>query len=366
MQASPHQGHHHGGGREARIAVIGAGIAGATAARRLADQGHRLVIFDKGRDAGGRMATRRSRSAPSGRTFDHGAQYFTARDPDFRRQTADWVSSGVCAPWQAMIAKRTGQTLRPVGDEERFVGRPGMTAIARHLLSDLDFRPGFAVTSIAKQANGWTIDIENGHGQPASGSRFDAVVIAVPAHQAARLLAPSTDLANAARTAEMAPCWTVMTSLPDAALPGLDGQPVAGLMIEDDACLAWIADNSSKPDRNASADGMNNWVVQASPAWSRQHLEDDAATVQSALLSAAAPILGISRRIAQDPPFAAAHRWRFAKVTAPAGEACLFDPALGLGACGDWCLGPRVEAAYLSGRAVAGRVNDWLATADDV
>ncbi|MEY3209703.1 MAG: hypothetical protein RIT28_184, partial [Pseudomonadota bacterium] len=26
------------------------------------------------------------------------------------------------------------------------------------------------------------------------------------------------------------------------------------------------------------------------------------------------------------------------------------------GACGDWCVGPRVEAAYLSGVAMAGRV----------
>jgi predicted NAD/FAD-dependent oxidoreductase len=42
-----------------RILVIGAGLAGLTAARRLQDRGHTVVVVDKGRAPGGRMATRR-------------------------------------------------------------------------------------------------------------------------------------------------------------------------------------------------------------------------------------------------------------------------------------------------------------------
>jgi predicted NAD/FAD-dependent oxidoreductase len=47
-----------------------------------------------------------------------------------------------------------------------------------------------------------------------------------------------------------------------------------------------------------------------------------------------------------------AHRWRFARSGA-AGEEALWDAQQRIGVCGDWLLGPRVEAAYLSGRILA-------------
>jgi predicted NAD/FAD-dependent oxidoreductase len=40
------------------IAIIGAGIAGITAARTLANAGHKVQVFEKSRGAGGRMSTR--------------------------------------------------------------------------------------------------------------------------------------------------------------------------------------------------------------------------------------------------------------------------------------------------------------------
>lgn len=55
-----------------RVAVVGAGIAGITAARTLAQAGWQVTVFEKSRGAGGRMATRRT--AFGG--FDHGAQFF--------------------------------------------------------------------------------------------------------------------------------------------------------------------------------------------------------------------------------------------------------------------------------------------------
>jgi predicted NAD/FAD-dependent oxidoreductase len=34
---------------------------------------------------------------------DHGAQYFTARDPDFRAEVARWQALGVAAVWQPRL-----------------------------------------------------------------------------------------------------------------------------------------------------------------------------------------------------------------------------------------------------------------------
>jgi renalase len=58
------------------IAVIGGGIAGLTCARTLTEQRFAVQVLDKGREPGGRIATRQI----AGYRFDDGAQYFTVRD----------------------------------------------------------------------------------------------------------------------------------------------------------------------------------------------------------------------------------------------------------------------------------------------
>ena len=52
--------------------MVGAGMAGLTAAHRLSGVTE-VVILDKGRGVGGRLATRRIGDA----TIDHGAQFIT-------------------------------------------------------------------------------------------------------------------------------------------------------------------------------------------------------------------------------------------------------------------------------------------------
>lgn len=81
-----------------KIGVIGAGIAGLSCAGMLQTAGHAVMVFDKGRGVGGRIATRRVR-APSGDVaIDHGAQYFTMCEPRFAAVAAGWQASGAVAP----------------------------------------------------------------------------------------------------------------------------------------------------------------------------------------------------------------------------------------------------------------------------
>ena len=42
------------------VVIVGAGIAGLACARRLVQAGVRPILFDKGRESGGRVATRRA------------------------------------------------------------------------------------------------------------------------------------------------------------------------------------------------------------------------------------------------------------------------------------------------------------------
>ena len=85
---------------QADVIVIGAGVSGLIAARTLQANGARVLVLDKGRGVGGRLATRRTQSG----IFDHGAQLFTARDPQFRLLVEAWQAAGIVRPWSTGFA----------------------------------------------------------------------------------------------------------------------------------------------------------------------------------------------------------------------------------------------------------------------
>ena len=114
--------------------------------------------------------------------------------------------------------------------------------------------------------------------------------------------------------------------------------------------LSWIARNDSKPGRGSAGEA---WVLHASPEWSSQYIDEEAEKVLPKMINAFWQATGAQRRATS---YAAGHKWRYAIPPEPLDSPCLFDPQLRIGACGDWCGGPRVEGAFLSGRALAGYV----------
>ncbi|MFZ8965677.1 MAG: NAD(P)/FAD-dependent oxidoreductase [Steroidobacteraceae bacterium] len=306
------------------VAIIGAGLAGLACARRLAESGVHAVLFDKARGVGGRVATRRA----EGLQFDHGAQYVTARDREFAKLLGTLEKQGAAGAWQ------------DGGGPGRWVGVPGMSALPKALGVGLDVRLNQPVTALIRQSNCWQLQL--------AGTIVEAarVIVTVPAPQALSLLGESHPLSAALRSVAMAPCLTLMAATRQGAAPfNVREDPAAP--------LAWIARNSSKPGRASSE--IETWVAQAGPEFSTEHLEKDPQVITSLMLPLLCEQLGV------DPEsftYAAAHRWRYARVIAPLGEPFLrsLDATLYLG--GDWCLGARVEAAWTSGIAMA---EEWLA-----
>jgi hypothetical protein len=118
--------------------VVGAGISGLTAASRLARGGCAVTVYETGRGPGGRTSTRRAGPDGAGWQFDHGAQYFSAKDPAFRAIVEDWRAEGLVAEWTGVFGTldaTTGTFVREDAQEtkERWVGTPSMNAIAKGL-----------------------------------------------------------------------------------------------------------------------------------------------------------------------------------------------------------------------------------------
>lgn len=304
-----------------RIGIIGAGMAGLSCATALKHRGHDVVLFDKGRGPGGRMSTRRL-TTPAGQVgFDHGAQYLTARDPGFVEQVERWSHAGHAARW-------------PDAGTDAWVGTPAMNAPVRAMAEDVDVRWSSRVEALDFDGR-WHL-----RGDGIDAGRFDAAIVAVPAEQVTPLIeAHDPAAAGLARSAPSDPCWTVMAAFGDRV-------PVGPDRLTDHGIITSAVRNSAKPGRA----GPEAWVLQATADWSREHLEDDPASVEAALLEAFVADVGAAMpaKIASS-----VHRWRYARSGA-LGRGALWFADRRLGICGDWLLGPRIEAAWLSGQALAG------------
>ncbi len=318
------------------VAVVGGGLAGLTAATELATRGYTVTVFDKGRGPGGRMARRRANTYH----FDHGAQYFTVRDPRFRARVAAWEAEGIVAPWPLRLGVvENGVVSAKDNSEPRYVGTPGMNALSKHLADALGVRFGVRIETLARHADGWHLTTTTGD---ALGP-YDIAIVNTPPAQAVPLLAVAPILVEQAASVVMDPCWATMLAFETPLPVAYDGLFING------GPLGWAERNSSKPGRPNG----ETWVLHGSPDWSRTHLEWEQADIAPLLTAAFFEALSME---AVAPIFQQAHRWRFSIAQNPLGVGALWDADRRIGVCGDWCAKSRVEGAFVSGMALANMI----------
>ncbi|NBU84082.1 MAG: FAD-dependent oxidoreductase [Sphingomonadaceae bacterium] len=322
-----------------RVAIVGAGISGLSCAAELQAAGYDVTLFDKGRGPGGRMSSRRF-STPLGEAVaDHGAQYFTARDPAFLTQVQEWESAGIVAPW-------------PDISEDAWVGVPTMNQIVRHMAATLNVHWNMRITTASQTHNGWTL---SGEDQQVDG-HYDMLVLAIPSEQAVTLLAQHDfGMAREAMLARFQPCWNIDTgeSFPELEPKHFSFNSPRGWC---PACrghgriFPWMLEPKDDDEKDDSAARLREFGI------------DAAEDVADALLMALAKELHLPPL---QPIAHSTHRWRFAMSTG-LGTGSLWNSHIGLGVCGDWLLGPRIECGWLSGRHLSGKilVEELVAVAD--
>jgi deoxyribodipyrimidine photolyase/predicted NAD/FAD-dependent oxidoreductase len=288
---------------QGQVVVVGAGAAGAMAARTLSDHGVRVVVVDKGRNVGGRLA---SRVGP-GVVWRYGARVLQANQPQLAWHVEAWEREGWIAPrpeggWEAVGDART---------------------VPRALLEGLDVRLGVRVVAVGDEG----VTLDDGTFLPAV-----AVLVTVPAPQAVSLL-PAT-LASEAALAAYAPAWVARVSL---SAPWPRPQPLAAVtLLSEDV-------------------GGRHWTMEVDELTSRAWLEWEPGQVAAALTAQLAA--------AGAPPVVSldAHRWRYARCAPTPGPAFRVEGSVL--AAGDWTCGGDLAGAYAAGAAAAGW---WLGQQVDV
>lgn len=317
------------------VAIVGAGISGLVCAKALSQHGLKVTVFDKGRYPGGRLASRERDE----NVFDYGAQYFTARDSRFRNFLSQLLERGAASCWDGKFARLEQGCIKEETDfAPRYVGVPVMRSIAEIAGESIDYRTSHRVTSVDRHQGKWTLSgtLQNELQQTAfKEEKYDFLVLSLPAAQAAALH-PHSDLDSVS----WRPCVALLLTFNARISLEWDG------VIMDDEIISWVARDSSKPGRPAG----ERWVIHASPAWSEESFSFDENEIKNTLIQRYVELFDVEL---PGISFSKIHKWRYALPLPESSPSYILDRQSSLAYCGDWCVGARVEGAFLSGLSVA-------------
>lgn len=322
--------------KQISVAIIGAGISGLSCATRLQKLGYEVEVYEKSRGVSGRMSTRNG----DGWNADHGAQYFTARDPLFIDELNHWIQSEAASIWHPRLKVfKEGQWHNSIASEYRYVGTPNMTAPGKFLARNLSIQLNQTIVHTSFKEGKWSLhSVEGGDIQ----KQFDWLVLALPAPQALALTQQiDLKIKGLASNANMQGCWTVLV------------RPDQNLNTDFDAAfvnneiISWISRNNSKPNRI----GREVWTIHANPQWSQESIELDKEAAAELILDCAKK-LGLDFSNCE----ISIHRWRYASGHVNPAPGPIMNQDLKLGFCGDWLHGGRVEGAWLSGYELASQI----------
>lgn len=309
-----------------RVTVVGGGISGAACANALAAAGVDVVLRDRGRRLGGRMASRTLRdtgTAHDGRPVDIGASYFTARDPEFVAQVDQWRGEGVVREWTDSFHVAGPEGIEGVrSGPMRFAAPRGLRSVVESMIdARVEVRSSDDVTELPTD---------------------EPVALCMPVPQARRL---------DARIPESSITWEPVIAV-TCVFDQRSWLELDGVFVNDDPVLTWIADDGRRRGDDAPV-----LVAHVHPVLSAGHLEEPAGVVPQAV-AGVRRVLGIR----DYPAWVDAHRWTYAKPLIAHEDPFWLSPDGLVGVAGDlWAAGPRVEAAWLSGtalgRALASRMS---------
>ncbi len=329
------------------VIVVGAGLAGLAAAKVLQKADLQVLVVEKSRGVGGRMAARRVESPQGPLVIDHGAQYFTTRNPEFQELIALLLQQGTVKVWLDQIATLSAEGITWPADKHtypRYSCPTGMSAVAKYLSAGVEIHLNTKVSAVHPTDRGWSVVAH-----PDTVHQARAVLLTPPPDQSLALLGSLAEdpAFDPARAIDFAPCLALLAGYP----PGDAGELPPGLRWEDDPVISWSALDASK----RPAPTAQTFVVHTTPEFTRAHWDDDSDTLSRLILKHCASRLQPYTALPLNrPEWHQLHRWRYAMPTNPLSQAYLavYNPApLLLAGC--WCSGARVEGAFTSGQAAA-------------
>ena len=313
------------------VAVIGAGMSGLALANTINNNAE-VVLYEKSRGFGGRVATRRAGDF----SFDHGAQFFKAKTVEFQNYIQPMIDQNIIQLWKAQFIEIIDGKItnkRTWGnDPANYVGTPSMNSVGKYMANGLNVQLSKKVEKISKEDR-WLVYDENNE----ILGEYDWVFSSIPPLQA-RQMFPNLDVIfpNIPKY-EMLACFSLMLGYKQPLELDFDAALVKGFDI------SWISVNSSKPSR----DKNYTLLVHSTNNWAQENIDKDRDWVKNYLCDELKKIIPIKTEKAE---YIGLQGWRYANIMKQQkGFEYFFNNENQIGLCGDWFIQGRIEAAYLSG-----------------
>ena len=315
-----------------RIAIIGSGLSGSVLAYHL-HKSESVSLFEKSLGVSGRMSTR----SVTPFEFDHGAQFFTARSDKFKKFLLPYLKDETIVEWKPKILnfEKGKAPFKRLWYEPHYIAKPKMTSLCKSIASCLDIKFKTQIDRIFKKNGLWSLL----SGDELVGEGFDWIISAAPAIQTRELFDVSGISLSGLSEVKYSPCFALMVGLDPSVQLNFDAALVKNSPIK------WIAVNSTKADRSIH----KTLVIHSSNSWAHDNLEREFSYVQDQLLNELLNLTGLTEVDINHIDLA---RWRYAKVSKASNQGVCLNDSLKVAACGDWCLGNRVEDAFLSAVAL--------------
>ncbi len=329
------------------VVIIGAGMAGLVCAQQLSQAGYSVLVVEKSRGLGGRVATRRLHD-----TFaDHGACYLKPKDELMTRFVELLCQRDVLRIWDGVFLEKPTLSTSSI-EVPRYIAPEGMSSIAKFLAQGLNILLNQRAIAIHSNDKEWFISLESSDEQITA----KALVVAIPAPQALALLQPlattvDTKFIDKLASVEFFPSISVMAGYSPKERSLLEWNAVT---LENDEILTWIGYEGSKRTTVQPV-----FVVQSSAKFAETHLETvDLQPVGQQMLQVAAD--SVKFPWLSNPEWMQVHRWRYAFPQSSLEDILTAQTSLPLVCCGDWCGGNLIAGAMHSGIAAANQINSQL------
>ena len=307
------------------IAIIGSGFCGVSIAKKINPGFADVVIYDKGKRPGGRVASKTF----SNRIYDYGPAFIPSS------LTKDLT-----------VEESIERQLWPNEASNSFIPFGGVSSFTEQLANGIKSYQDCQVIKCLRKEQTFSLVLK----ENSIVEDIDILVVTAPSEQSAELIKDiSPNLSDEIRqTVRMAPTWVVL----------LETQQIIKLdplLKVNSEIVKNIRSEHTKLGRR-SDNGGSWFVIECSDQWSQTNVEKTPEWVVETIINWFRNDLALDFSVSA----VTAHRWRYASTKLPLSKDFLRDASGDLWIAGDWCLGNGIVSAVRSGKIVGDKINSEL------
>ena len=308
--------------------VIGSGISGATIANLLS-QKNSVEIYDKGQGPGGRSSFKRLGKLKG---FDHGAQYVSPKTNKFKNFINELIKKKILKIWTGKHVF-LNKTKKENKNHIKIIGRRGNNDVVKYLIKNIYCAFKSELEKIKYRDKKWQLTFKDG-----KIKNFDKLILTCPFPQLSKLSKKFIKDPFIKKKIKMDANITVMIEIKKT------NTNVSSYLF-DDKILGWAAKENSKKRFKTKTD---LWTLQSTYNWANKKINKNRKNKDlnsEILINQFFKLTGIKKTKIL---FSLNHGWKYSSNSQPFKIKSFWDSKLNLGICGDWFVGPRLEAGWIS------------------